>query len=89
MNPNPPAKPFRITPGFVVLDLIGLALVLIGATSFVYQHTWLPEELRFEGFGVAFIAAGVVLMTAAAVLLVRDLARRRATSAQPGEARPR
>ena len=55
-------KPFSIPARLIVLDVVGTLFVVIGLLALTAGIELLPTSLRFDGYGVAFIIAGVILM---------------------------
>ncbi len=56
------AKPFSIPARLIVLDVIGTLLLATGLLKVIADVEWLPEAMRFEGYGLALIVAGAMLM---------------------------
>ena len=56
------AKRFAIPAKLIVLDVIGALLLTIGLLKVIVDMDLLPQPLLFEGYGFAYIVAGVMLM---------------------------
>jgi hypothetical protein len=75
-------KPFSIPVRLIVLDVIGTFLLAAGLLKVVARVDFLPQQVLFEGYGVAFIVGGAILMVP---LIVHVLARAISRSGQPIE----
>ena len=69
----------------IVLDVIGMLLVVIGLLGAVADIDILPEGLRFQGYEVACIFAGFVLMAPLMIHIASLVIRRARTASNDGQ----
>jgi len=63
-------KPFSIPVRLIVLDATGVVLLGVGLLKVIANIELLPQGLLFEGYGIAFIVVGVLLMIPLVVYVV-------------------
>lgn len=69
-------KPFSIPTRLIVLEIVGTLFVVIGLLELTGGVEILPVALRFDDYGFAFIAAGIVLMLPLTANVVAQVIKR-------------